>query len=119
MRLSIMLGVAVLMLFTVASPSGAFGATMDDVKSEMAKNPSPWWGTQHLMYVPMAGSSNTLVSMANLCVSGGRLRPLDGANVDVGSAPQDNQYLVNIVMRDGGGYDVYRYQRKVSLPDCK
>ncbi len=119
MRSWIMLGVAVLMLFTVASPSGAFGATMDDVRKEMAENPSRGWGTRLLTYVPMAGSSNTLVPMANLCASGGRLRPLDGANVDVGPAPQDNQYLVHVVMRDGGGYDIYQYQRNVTLPDCK
>jgi hypothetical protein len=52
-------------------------------------------------------------------VSGGRLRPIDGRNIDVGPAPQGNQYLVHIVMRDGGGYDIYQYQRTVTLPDCK
>lgn len=119
MRLSVMFGVGALLLAAVVLPCGAWGATMDDVKSEMAKNPSPWHGTRLLMYVPMAGSGNMLVAMSDLCVSGGRLRPTDGRNIDVGPAPQDNQYLVHIVMRDGGGYDVYQYQRKVTLPDCK
>jgi len=119
MRVWMMLGVGALLLATVVLPSGAWGATMDDVRKEMAENPSPWHGTRLLMYVPMVGSDNTLVSMANLCVSGGRLRPIDGRNIDVGPAPQGNQYLVHIVMRDGGGYDIYQYQRTVTLPDCK
>lgn len=119
MRAWFMLGASVLMLATVVLPTGVGGATIDDVRKEMADNPSPYWGTRLLTYVPMAGSGNTLVSMANLCVSGGRLRPIDGANVDLGPAPTNNQYSVQVVMRDGGGYDIYRYERKVTLPACK
>jgi hypothetical protein len=119
MRVWIMLGIGALMLATAVWPSGAWGATLDDVRKEMAENPTPWHGTRLLMYVPMVGSGNTLVAMTNLCVSGGRLRPIDGANVDVGPAPKDNQYLVHIVMRDGGGYDIYQYERMVTLPNCK
>jgi len=119
MRVWIMLGIGALMLATAVWPSGAWGATLDDVRKEMAENATPWHGTRLLLYVPMAGSGNTLVAMTNLCVSGGRLRPIDGANVDVGPAPKDNQYLVHIVMRDGGGYDIYQYERMVTLPNCK
>jgi hypothetical protein len=120
-RVWTLLRVGALMLATVVLPSGVWGATMDDVKREMAKSPSPWHGTRLLMYVPLAGSGNTLVSMSDLCVSGGRLRRIaDGATgIDVGPAPQDNQYLVHIVMRDGGGYDIYQYEQMVTLPSCK
>jgi hypothetical protein len=114
-----MLGVGALMLVSVVAPNGVWAATIEDVRKEMAEHPTMWHGTRLLMYVPMAGSSNTLVAMTSLCVSGGRLRPIDGRNIDAGPAPQDNQYLVHIVMRDGGGYDIYQYQRKVTLPDCK
>jgi hypothetical protein len=114
-----MLGVGALLLAAVVAPSGVWSATMADVKDEMTKNPSPFWGTRLVMFVPMAGSSNTLVSMANLCVSGGRLRPIDGRNMDVGPAPPGNQYSVRVTMRDGGGYDIDQYERKVTLPDCK
>jgi hypothetical protein len=27
--------------------------------------------------------------------------------------------LLHIVMRDGGGYDIYQYERMVTLPNCK
>ena len=120
MRVWMMLGIGALLLVSaVVSSSGAWGATIEDVRKEMAENPTMWHGTRLLMYVPMVGSSNTLVAMTSLCVSGGRLRPIDGANVDVGPAPKDNQYMVHIVMRDGGGYDIYQYQRMVTLPNCK
>ncbi len=123
MRVWMMLGVGALMLATVVLPSGAWGATIEDVRSEMAKTPLPiWgWGTRLVLYVPMAGSGNTLVAMPDLCVSGGRLRPIaaGAAGMDVGPAPQDNQYVAQIVMRDSGGYDIHWYVRKVTLPDCK
>jgi hypothetical protein len=117
----IMLGIGALMLGTAVLPSGAWGATMDDVKKEMAETARPFWGERPVMYVPMVGSGNTLVAMTSLCVSGGRLRPIaGGATVtDLGPAPQDNQYSIQIFSRDGGGYDIYQYERKVTLPNCK
>ena len=119
MRVWMMVGFGALLLISAVAPSGVWGATIEDVRKEMAENPTMWHGTRLLMYVPMVGSSNTLVAMTSLCVSGGRLRPIDGANVDVGPDPKDNQYMFHIVMRDGGGYDIYQYQRMVTLPNCK
>jgi hypothetical protein len=120
MRVWIMLGVGALMLATAVVPSGAWGATMDDVKKEMAQYPSPGWGARLVMYVPMAGSGNTLVAMTDVCLSGGRLRPIAGGGTTTDMGPwQGDTYSVQIFRRDGGGYDFYQYERKVSLPDCK
>ena len=30
-----------------------------------------------------------------------------------------NQYPLQIFLRDGGVHDIFQYERKVSLPDCK
>jgi hypothetical protein len=120
MRLWIMLGVGALMLATVVLPSGAWGATMNDVKKEMAQNPTPWWGTRLVMYIPMVGSGNTLVAMPDLCLSGGTLRPIAGGATTADLGPwKGNTYTVQIFMRDGGGYDIFQYSREVTLPDCK
>ena len=121
MRVWIKISVGALMLTATVLPSGAWGATMDDVRKEMAEKARPFWGERPVMYVPMVGPDNTLVAMTSLCVSGGRLRPIaEGATVtDLGPAPQDNQYSIQIFSRDGGGYDIYQYERKVTLPACK
>lgn len=123
MRVWIMISVGALMLATAVLSSAAWAAAMDmdDVKKEMAEKARPFWGERPVMYVPMVGPGNTLVAMTSLCVSGGRLRPIgEGATAaDMGPAPQGNQYSVLIFSRDGGGYDTYPYERKVTLPDCK
>ena len=123
MRMWIMMGFGALMLAAVVLPSAPWAAAMDmdDVKKEMAEKARPFWGERPVMYVPMVGSGNTLVAMTSLCVSGGRLRPIgEGATVtDLGPAPQDNQYSIHVLSRDGGGYDIYQYERKVTLPNCK
>ena len=124
MRLWIMLGVAALMLVTVASPSGAWGATIEDVRKEMADNPSRDWGTRLLMFVPMdqSGVSGIMhIPMTELCAASGRLRPIGqgAAGMDMGPVPEGKEYTVQIFMRDGGGYDTWQYSRKVTVPDCK
>ena len=90
----------------------------------MAENPSPYWGTRLLMFVPMEpmGMSGQMhMPMTELCASGGRLRPIseDAKGMDMGPVPAGNEYTVQIFMRDGGGYDIWKYSRKVSVPDCK
>jgi hypothetical protein len=87
----------------------------------MAQNARPYWGERPVMYVPMANFGNMHMPMTNLCVSGGRLRPIGegGTATDMGPAPQGNQYTVVIHSRDGGGYDIYQFNRQVTLPDCK
>jgi len=121
MRLWIMLAVGALMLAVTALPSPAWSATMDDVTTEMAEKGRPFWGEQPVLYVPMAVAGTAHMPMSSLCVSGGRLRPIgEGATVtDMGPAPHDNQYSVQIHSRDGGGYDLFLYERKVPLPDCQ
>ena len=124
MRVWIMLGVGALLLATVVVPSGAWGATIEDVRKEMAANPSPYWGTRLLMFVPMepmGESGQMLISMTELCASGGRLRPIseDAKGMDMGPVPAGNEYTVQIFMRDGGGYDTWQYSRKVTIPNCK
>jgi len=121
MRAWIMLGVGALLLISAVVPSGASGATMDDVTKEIAQNARPLEGKRFVVYVPMVVFGNTHMPLTNLCVSGGRLRPIDGSATvtDMGPVSQGNQYSVQIFLRDGGGYDTYQYERKVSLPDCK
>ena len=118
MRVWIMMGVGALMLATAVVPSGAWGATMDDVRQEMVQNKTPWWGTRLVMYVPMAGPENRMMPMSELCVSGGKLHPMAATTVDMGPS-QGGQYSILVFMRDGGGYDIYQYERKVSVPECK
>jgi hypothetical protein len=117
MRVWIMMGVGALMLATAVLPSGVWGITMDELKQEMAQNKTPWWGTRLVMYVPMVGPDNKLMPITELCVSGGRLHPMAATATDMG--PAQDQYSVVIHMRDGGGYDIYQYERKVSVPECK
>jgi hypothetical protein len=119
-----MMGVGALMLAIAVLPSGASGATIDDVRKEMADNPSPYWGTRLVMVVPMdpiGVSGNIHMPMTELCAGGGRLRPMSegAAGTDWGPIPEGKEYTVQILMRDGGGYDIWKYSRKVSIPDCK
>ena len=124
MRVWIMLGVGVLMLVAVILPGPVWGATMDDVRKEMTANPTMYWGTRLVMYVPMdqSGASGIMhMPMNELCTSGGRLYPIGAgsAGTDMGPAPEGKEYTVQIFMRDGGGYDIWQYSRKMSIPDCK
>jgi hypothetical protein len=124
MRVWMMLGIGALVLFSAVVPSGVWGATMDDVKKEMADNPSRFWGTRLVMYVPMdpMGVSGQMhMPMSELCAAGGRLRPMSegAAGADFGPLPEGKEYTVQIFMRDGGGYDTWQYSRKVTVPDCK
>jgi hypothetical protein len=121
MRLWIMLGVGALMFVFVVFPSGAWGATMDDVKTEMGQMSTFSWGSRISMRVHMMGSGVTLVSMTDLCVSGGRLRPMGGsaAAIDMGPVPPGNQYPVQVYHRNAIGDETFLFERKVSLPDCK
>jgi hypothetical protein len=111
------------MFATAFLPSGVWGAgmTMDEMKKEMAQDPPPWWGTRLVMYVPMAGAGDTLVAMTDVCRSGGRLRRINGGatSTDLGPVPPGNEYSVLVFMRDGGGYDIYQYERKVLVPECR
>ena len=121
MRMWMMVCVGALMLVSVVLPSGAWGATMDDVKNEMAQDPLPIGQMSRVMFVPMAVYGNTHMPYTNLCVSGGRLHPIAGGatDTDMGPVPPGNQYSVLFVLKDFGGYDIFEHERKVSLPDCK
>jgi len=124
MRVWMMLGIGALLLISAVVPSGVWGATIEDVRKEMAANPSPYWGTRLLMFVPMepvGESGQMLMSMTELCAAGGRLRPIseDAKGMDMGPVPAGNEYTVQIFMRDGGGYDTWQYSRKVTIPNCK
>ena len=123
MRACIMLGVGALMLATVALPSGARGATMDDVKSEMEKTFTPV-GTRLEMRVPMVVSGAMHMSITDLCVSGGVLRSTGGGapTIDMGPVRPGNQYSVLVVRRfplSATGDEIFLYERRVSLPECK
>jgi hypothetical protein len=120
----IMLGVGALMLASVVLSGGALGATIEDVRKEMADNPSPYWGTRLLIFIPLepSGVSGSMqMPMTELCASGGRLRPISESakDIDMGPVPPGNEYTVQIFMRDGGGYDIWQYSRKVTIPNCK
>ncbi len=122
MRLWMMLGIGALMLVTAVSPSGAWGATMDDVDKEMKENGAPSYGTKLVCYVPMVVYGNAHLPLTDVCVSGGRIRPLPGESTtvtDMGPVAAGNQYSVQIFLRDRVGNDIFQYERKISIPDCK
>jgi hypothetical protein len=119
-----MSGIGALLLISAVVPSGVWGATIEDVRKEMADNPTRYWGTRLVMYVPMdpMGVSGQMhMPMTELCAAGGRLRPMSEgvAGADFGPVPDGKEYTVQIFMRDGGGYDTWQYSRKVTVPDCK
>jgi hypothetical protein len=124
MRVWIMLGVGALMLASAVLPSGALGATIEDVRKEMAQTPSPFWGTRLSMRVPMdpiGVAGNVNMPMTELCASGGRLRPMSegAAGTDWGPVPEGKEYTVQVYLRNAIGDELFLYERKVTLPDCK
>ena len=128
MRVWIMLGVGALMLADVVLPSGVWGATIDDVKAEMAKMSTPP-GTRLELRIPREIEENARMPIDQLCVSGGRLRPIGGgpagplkAPADLGPVKPGNQYSVTIVEKSTGsatGDEKIVAERTVSIPDCK
>ena len=128
MRMWIMLGAGALMLAAVVLPSGVWGATIDDVKAEMAKMSSPP-GTRLDLRIPREIEENARMPIDQLCVSGGRLRPIGGGPAgavpgptDLGPVRPGNQYSVAIVQKSTGsatGDEKMVAERIVSIPDCK
>ncbi len=133
MRLSIMLGVGALLLAAVVLTGGAWGATIDDVKAEMQKMTSPP-GTRLELRVPREAYENIRMPIDHLCVSGGRLRPIQSVPAhpitslgstpitDMGPVKPGNQYAVWIVERNitsATGDEKFVAERTVSIPDCK
>lgn len=124
MRVWIMLGVGALMLASAVLPSGALGATIEDVRNEMAQTPTPYAGTRLSMRVPMdpiAVAGNVHMPWTELCASGGRLRPIGeaAAGTDWGPVPEGKEYAVQVYLRNAVGDELFLYERKVSIPDCK
>ena len=119
MRMWMMLGVGALMLVSVVLPSGAWGASLEDVRKEMANSHMPFQ-MKPTVWVPLYGSGATAVSWADLCISGDRLRRqgVEGPSADVGKVPADKQYDV-LVYATNYGDTVIAYHRDVTLPDCK
>jgi hypothetical protein len=129
MRMWIMLGVGALMFTTVVLPSGAWGATIADVKAEMAKMPKPQEGKLELK-IPREAFGSKRMPIDQLCVSGGRLRPIKGSGseaiTDMGPVRPGNQYQVVIVNTRPSisgatfkGDSKILAERTVSIPDCK
>ena len=133
MRISIMLGVGALLLAAVVLPSGVWGATIDDVKAEMAKMSTPP-GTRLELRVPREDHENIRMPIDQLCVSGGRLRPIQSVPAhpitslgstpitDMGPVKPGNQYSVWIIARSiisATGDEKFLAERTVSIPDCK
>ena len=124
MRLWMMLGIGALMLVTAVLPSGAWGATIDDVKAEMKKMPNPPGGRLELR-IPREDYGKKRMPIDQLCVSGGRLRPIKGSGseaiTDMGPVRSSNKYQVQIVEKfpSQTGDEKIRATRTVSIPDCK
>ena len=124
MRLWIMLGVGVLMVAAVVLPSGVWGATIADVKAEMEKMPKPEEGRYELR-IPREDYEKNRMPIDQLCVSGGRLRPISRSGsekiTDMGPVRSGNKYRVTIVEKlpSATGDEKIRATRTVSIPDCK
>ncbi len=121
MRSWMMLGIGALMLVAAVLPGGAWGATIGDVQKEMGEVQAPFHGSKLVMYVPMVVYGNVHMPLTDVCVSDDRLRPLPGESTvtDMGPVKAGNQYSVQIFLRDRVGNDIYQYERKISIPDCK
>lgn len=124
MQARIMIGVSALMLAAVVLPSGVWGATIDDVKAEMKKMPNPPGGKLELR-IPREDYGKMRMPIDQLCVSGGRLRPIhtsgSKAVTDMGPVRSSNKYRVTIVEKfaSSTGEEKIRATRTVSIPDCK
>ncbi len=124
MRFWMMLGVGALMLAALVLPGGVWGATIDDVKAEMKKmTPSP--GGKLELRIPREDYGKRRMPIDQLCVSGGRLRPIKGSGseaiTDMGPVRSSNKYRVTIVEKfaSATGDEKIRATRTVSIPDCK
>jgi hypothetical protein len=119
-----MLGVGALMLAAVVLPSGVWGATIEDVKAEMQKMPSPKGGRLELR-IPRQAYGKMRMPIDQLCVADGRLRPIKSSDskaiTDMGPVRPSNQYQVQIVEKfpSATGEEKIRATRVVSIPDCK
>jgi hypothetical protein len=120
-----MIGVGALMLAAVVLPSGVWGATIDDVRAEMkGMSPSTPGGTLDLR-IPREKFGKTRMNIDQLCVSGGRLRPIEGSGSDavkdMGPAKAGKKYQVTIVekIKSATGDEKIRGSRMVTIPDCK
>ena len=121
MRMWMILGVGALMLVSIILPSGAWGATIDEVRSEMTQAFMPFpMAMKPSLWVPLYGSGQTAVAWTDLCVSGDKLRRqnVEGASGEVGKAPADKQFSV-LVYGNSYGDTLILYHRQVSLPECK
>ncbi len=120
MRVRIMIGVCPLMLASLALAGGAWGASFEDVHTEMAKTPAPA-GTKLQVWVPLAFSGRTSVSLTNVCVSGDSLRLKGSAESsdDMGKVVETNQYTILVLATNPIGDSTLQYYRQVSLPLCE
>jgi len=124
MRFWMMLGVGALMLTAVVLPGGVWGATIDDVKAEMQKM-TPASGGKLELRIPREDYAKNRMPIDQLCVSGGRLRPISTSGsekvTDMGPVRSGNKYRVTIVEKlpSATGDEKIRATRTVSIPDCK
>ena len=122
MRVWIVLGVGALMVAAIVLPGGVWGATIDDVAAEVAKETRTLqYNGRLVMLVPMEDNGIVHMPITELCVAGGKLRPIrkDVAPIDMGPAAPGNQYTVRVMLRNAIGDEQFLYSRQVSIPDCK
>jgi hypothetical protein len=127
MQARIMIGAGALMLAAVVLPSGVWGATMtiDEVRAEVKEmSPSVPGGKLELRF-PREIHGKTRMPINQLCVSGGRLRPIKGSGSDavkdMGPVKAGKTYQVTIVEKisSATGDEKIRGSRLVTIPDCK
>ena len=124
MRFWMILCVSALMLAAVVLPSGVWGATIDDVKAEMQKM-KPTSGGKLELRIPREDYGKERMPIDQLCVSGGRLRPISTSGStavkDMGPVRSSKKYRVTIVekLASSTGDEKVRATRTVSIPNCK
>jgi hypothetical protein len=102
-----------------ASAAGAQMMTMDEAKKEMANVPMVP-RTWLVMEPPFFINGTTMYPMADVCVAGDKIRPVDlgKANVNLGTARSVNVAVIKRFVSEVGDHQ-FAYNRQVSLPACK
>lgn len=124
MRFRILVMTGVLFLVGLMWVGGGWATTFEEMGEEMKTIPMPGrtWLDMYFR-TPMVFSGTTGMLVTELCVAGGRLRPIDPskAGVDMGKAPPGNQYSISMYKRfmSEVGDHVILYERMVELPACK
>ncbi len=119
MKAKAVLAICAVIVFAIAV-SGAWGASLDDVRNEASTHHKPVDMYRTSIWVPLYGSGQTAIPYNELCVSGDKVRRVnaDGTSVELGQAPVKKDYTV-LVNANNYGDQIIIHQQQVDMPACK